>query len=61
MILEQLKQALDFTNSEKAIATYLLQCTKEAVHLSSKDLATVSFISKSIVLRLCKKLGFNNC
>ena len=57
MIIEQLKAMDGFTNSEKAIADYLISTADNIFHFSAEELAKVTFTSKSTLLRLCKKVG----
>lgn len=57
MILEQLREARDFTGSEQMIAEYVLKHTDSLEQLTAADLAKKAFTSKATVIRLCKKLG----
>ncbi|WP_274954346.1 MurR/RpiR family transcriptional regulator [Anaerostipes butyraticus] len=57
MILEQLREARDFTGSEQMIAEYVLKHTDSLEQLTAADLAKKAFTSKATVIRLCKKPG----
>lgn len=59
MILTRLKKQTGFTESEKAIAEYILNHTEEFQLLTSEALAKETLTSKSSVIRLCKKLDLS--
>jgi len=57
MLIERLKEQVNFTSHEKEIARYILEHMDIVSGMSSKDLANASFTSKATVVRLCQKLG----
>lgn len=57
-IFDQLRNNADYTVAENAIAKYVLDNAREAVGLSLDDFSKKLFVSKSTVIRFCKKLGF---
>lgn len=57
MLIERLKEQVNFTSNEKEIARYILEHMDIVSGMSSKDLANASFTSKATVVRLCQKLG----
>ncbi len=59
MLIERLKEQVNFTSHEKEIARYILEHMDIVPGMSSKDLANASFTSKATVVRLCQKLGLS--
>lgn len=59
LVLEQLKEQRNFTQTEKRIADYILQHPSEIPAIYIEDLAKVTYTSHSAIIRLCKKIGFN--
>lgn len=57
MLIERLKEQVNFTSHEKEIARYILEHMDIVPGMSSKNLANASFTSKATVVRLCQKLG----
>jgi DNA-binding MurR/RpiR family transcriptional regulator len=57
MILEQLQNAKNFSESEQTIIRYLLNAPETILDFSIKDLAKVSYTSPSTVIRLINKLN----
>ncbi len=57
-IIDQIHERSAFTPTEREIATFLEENSKEAVNLSLDELSEKIFVSKSTVIRFCKKLGF---
>ncbi len=57
MLLEKLKEQMDFTSHEKEVAAYILKHMDKIPEMSSAQLAQASFTSKATVVRLSKKLG----
>ena len=60
MILEKLEKKDGFTETEKVIADYLLDFSHSIVGFTSSKLGEVTYTSQTSVVRLYKKLGFNN-
>jgi DNA-binding MurR/RpiR family transcriptional regulator len=59
MIIDQLEEKIDFTNSEKQIADYILKNIYNIAELTASELGEKSYTSKATVIRLCKKLGLS--
>ena len=57
-IIDQIKAKEVFTPTERTIAEYLEKNSREAVNLSLDELASRLYVSKSSIIRFCKKLGF---
>ena len=57
-IIDQIHERSAFTPTEREIATFLEENSKEAINLSLDELSEKIFVSKSTVIRFCKKLGF---
>ncbi len=57
MLLEQLKEQLNFTKHEKDVALYILEHREQIPGMSAGDLASASLTSKATVVRLSQKLG----
>jgi DNA-binding MurR/RpiR family transcriptional regulator len=57
-IIDQIHERSAFTPTEREIATFLEENSKEATNLSLDELSERIFVSKSTVIRFCKKLGF---
>lgn len=57
MIIELLKKMDGFTNSEKAIAQFILDNPSKFQNLTSEELANKTYTSRATVIRLCKKLS----
>ena len=60
MLFEQLEDTSKFTNSEKAIAKYILEKPQTIEEMSAEDLGVITYTSKSSVFRFCKKLNINS-
>lgn len=56
MLFEQLEDNSRFTNSEKAIAKYLLEKPHTIDEMTAEDLGLITNTSKSSVFRFCKKI-----
>lgn len=59
MMLEQLKEELNFTNHEKDVARYILEHIEKIPGMSAGELAAASLTSKATVVRLSQKLGLS--
>lgn len=57
MIIDQLMDKKDFTNSEKQIANFILKNVANIGSLTATEVGRQSFTSKATVVRLSKKLG----
>lgn len=57
-IIDQIHERSAFTPTEREIATFLEENSKEATNMSLDELSEHIFVSKSTVIRFCKKLGF---
>ncbi|MCD7894781.1 MAG: MurR/RpiR family transcriptional regulator [Erysipelotrichaceae bacterium] len=60
MIIEQLKDENNLTDSEKLIANYLLDESNNINNMTSTHLAKATFTSQSTVVRLYQKMGFKS-
>lgn len=60
MIIEQLQDKDNLTESEKQIADYLLDETNMIEHLTSTELAKAAYTSQSTVVRFYQKMGFQS-
>ena len=56
-IMTQLEFELDFSESEKNIARYILDCQEDILELTIKQLARQTYTSPATIVRLCHKLG----
>ncbi len=56
-IISQLEFQVNFSQSEKALAQYILQNRKQALNLNAKELAKNTYTSPATVVRFCQKLG----
>lgn len=57
MIIDQLEEKNDFTNTESSLANYMLANLLEVTDIPIADLAKKTFTSKATIIRFCKKLG----
>ncbi|WRK54774.1 hypothetical protein SD457_07710 [Coprobacillaceae bacterium CR2/5/TPMF4] len=58
-IMTQLEFELNFSNSEKNIAKYILDNGENVLNLSIKELAKETYTSPATIVRLCQKLGLD--
>ncbi|MFR7591491.1 MAG: MurR/RpiR family transcriptional regulator [Longibaculum sp.] len=56
-IMTQLEFELEFSESEKEIAKYILNHGDEVLSMSVKQLAKNTYTSPATIVRLCKKIG----
>ena len=56
-IMTQLEFELEFSQSEKQIAKYILNHGEEVLSMSVKELAKETYTSPATIVRLCKKMG----
>lgn len=56
-IMTQLEFELDFSDSEKNIARYILDKQEDILDLAIKELAKKTYTSPATIVRLCHKLG----
>ena len=56
-IMTQLEFELEFSQSEKQIAKYILNHGEEVLSMSVKELAKETYTSPATIVRLCKKIG----
>jgi DNA-binding MurR/RpiR family transcriptional regulator len=57
-VIDQIHERSAFTPTEREIASFLEENSQEAINLSLEELSNRIFVSKSTVIRFCKKLGF---
>lgn len=55
--MTQLEFELEFSQSEKQIAKYILNHGEEVLNMSVKELAHHTYTSPATIVRLCKKIG----
>jgi DNA-binding MurR/RpiR family transcriptional regulator len=55
--MTQLEFQIDFSNSEKTIASYILNNADDVLNMNIKELATKTYSSPATIVRLCRKLG----
>ncbi|MBP3870982.1 MAG: MurR/RpiR family transcriptional regulator [Faecalicoccus sp.] len=58
LIDEMLKDQDDFSDSEKAIANYLIQAKESIKKEGARQIATKAYVAPSSIVRFCQKLGF---
>lgn len=57
-VIDQIHERSAFTPTEREIASFLEENSKDAIDLSLDELSERIFVSKSTIIRFCKKLGF---
>ena len=57
-IADKIKNREEFTPTENTIAKYLQENSRDVVGMSLDELANTLYVSKSSIIRFCKKLGF---
>lgn len=57
-IIDQLRNVDSFTPTEKTIVKYLKENGRSVVNMNLEQLSKNLYVSKSSIIRLCKKLGF---
>lgn len=58
-IMTQLEFELEFSDSEKEIARYILNHGDDVLSMSVKQLAQHTYTSPATIVRLCKKIGLD--
>ena len=58
LIKDRVKNREEFTPTESTIADFILNHTKDVIDLPLEKLASTLYVSKSSIIRFCKKLGF---
>lgn len=58
LVRDKVKNRERFTPAENQISDYILDHTREVIEMPLDDLAKKLYVSKSTVIRFCKKLGF---
>lgn len=58
LVKDRVKNKEEFTPTESMIADYILTHTREVIEYPLEDLAATLYVSKSTIIRFCKKLGF---
>lgn len=59
-LIRQLKNAENFSSTDRAIASYILSHPQDVIRMSARELAKATFSSASAVIRLCQKLNFQS-
>lgn len=57
MLIDNLKAAVGFSDTEKEIANYILQRGYEIEKMSINELAAATYTSPATIVRFCKKVG----
>ena len=57
-IIDQIRNRDAFTPTENTIVSYLEENSRNVVNMSLEQLASTLYVSKSSIIRLCKKMGF---
>ena len=58
LVKEKVKNREKFTPTENQISDYILEHPREVIDMSLDQLAAKLYVSKSTIIRFCKKLGF---
>lgn len=56
-IMTKLEFQMDFSDSEKKLAEYILNRGDKVLQMSARDLANYTYTSPATIVRLCQKLG----
>lgn len=57
-LIKELQEQQDFSDSERTIATYLLQHSRLLPSMTTCQLARETYTSSAAIVRFCQKLGF---
>lgn len=57
-LIKELQEQQDFSDSERTIATYLLQYSRLLPSMTTRQLARETYTSSAAIVRFCQKLGF---
>lgn len=57
-LIKELQEQQDFSDSERTIATYLLQHSRLLPSMTTRQLAREMYTSSAAIVRFCQKLGF---
>lgn len=57
-LIKELQEQQDFSDSERTIATYLLQHSRLLPRMTTRQLARETYTSSAAIVRFCQKLGF---
>lgn len=57
-LIKELQEQQDFSDSERTIATYLLQHSRLLPSMTTRQLARETYMSSAAIVRFCQKLGF---
>lgn len=58
MLLDQIENYHELTANEKKVLSYILDHYREVPFMNINELAKNNFISKTVVINLCQKIGF---
>lgn len=59
-LLEVLKIKEGFNVNECSVSDYILEHCEDIIHLSARELGRRTFTSSTVVVRFCKKLGYDS-
>lgn len=57
-LIKELQEQQDFSDSERTIATYLLQHSRLLPSMTTRQLVRETYTSSAAIVRFCQKLGF---
>lgn len=57
-LIKELQEQQDFSDSERTIATYLLEHSRLLPSMTTRQLARETYTSSAAIVRFCQKLGF---
>lgn len=60
LVIDALREGKNFTPSEEALVSYILENPDKALRLTIQELAEKSFVSKPTIIRLYRKLGYDS-
>lgn len=58
MLINRLQNNEDLSNSERAVAAFVLANTQKVCNMNTRELAKEAFVSPATVVRFSKKMGF---
>lgn len=58
LIIDQIKKKENFTPTENQLAEYIIAHNREVMNMSLDEFSQKAYVSKSTIIRFCKKLGY---
>jgi len=59
MIIDKLREYKEFTSQEETVAKFIINNSREVLHMNIQELAISSYTSTSTIFRMCKKIGLD--